>query len=76
MRTAVSKLTRKCQATIPERVRAALGVRAGDSIAFDLEGDKVRLRKAHPVDLAFAQALERTLQEWGTEEDEQSYRDL
>ncbi len=76
MRTAVSKLTRKYQATIPERVRAALGVRAGDSIAFDLEGDKVRVRKARPVDLAFAQALEGTLQEWGTEEDEQSYRDL
>ena len=76
MRTAVSKLTRKYQATIPERVRAALGVRAGDSIAFDLEGDKVRVRKARPVDLAFAQALEGTLQEWGTAEDEQSYRDL
>lgn len=76
MRTAVSRLTRKYQATIPERVRAALGVQAGDSIAFDLEGDKVRVRKARPVDLAFAQALEGTLQEWGTAEDEKSYRDL
>ncbi len=76
MRTATSKLTRKYQATIPERVRAALGLQAGDSVAFDFEGDRVRVRKARPVDLAFAQALEGTLQEWGTAADEKAYRDL
>jgi AbrB family looped-hinge helix DNA binding protein len=76
MQTATSKLTRKYQATIPEGVRKALGLRAGDSIAFDLEGEKVRLRKARPVDLAFAQALEGTLQEWGSAADEKAFRDL
>ena len=76
MRTATSKLTLKYQATIPERVRAALGLRAGDSVAFDMDGDKVRVRKARPVDLAFAQAVEGTLQEWGTAADEKAFRDL
>lgn len=76
MRTATSKLTRKYQATIPARVRAALGLRAGDRVAFDMDGDKVRVRKARPVDLAFAQAVEGTLQEWGTAADEKAYRDL
>ena len=76
MRTATSKLTRKYQATIPERVRAALSLQAGDSVAFDVDGDKVRVRKARPVDLAFAQAVEGTLQEWGTAADDKAFRDL
>lgn len=76
MRTATSKLTRKYQATIPEPVRTALGLEAGDSIAFDLEGNTVRVRKARPVDFAFARALEGTLQEWASAADDEAYRDL
>lgn len=76
MQTPISKLTRKYQATIPGPVRAALGLEAGDSIAFDLEGDTVRVRKARPVDLAFTRALEGTLQEWGSVADDDAYRDL
>jgi len=76
MQTSVSKLTRKYQATIPGRVREALGVKAGDSIAFDCDGKEVRVRKARALDLAFARAVEGTLQEWATEEDERSYREL
>jgi AbrB family looped-hinge helix DNA binding protein len=53
MKTATSKLTRKYQATIPEPVRRRLHLEAGDAIAFDIEGDEVRLRKARPEDLAF-----------------------
>lgn len=76
MRTTTSKLTRKYQATIPEPVRAALHLEAGDAIAFDLDGDEVRVRKARPVDLAFARALEDTLQEWSSPADDDAYRDL
>lgn len=76
MRTTTSKLTRKYQATIPEPVRALLKLQAGDAIAFDLEQDHVRVRKARPVDLAFASALEGTLQEWNSDADEEAYRDL
>ncbi len=76
MRTTTSKLTRKYQATIPEPVRAALRLEAGDAIAFDLNGDEVRVRKARPVDLAFARALEDSLQEWTSPADDDAYRDL
>lgn len=76
MQTATSKLTKKYQATIPEPVRRLLHLETGDEIAFDIEQDNVHLRKARPVDLAFAQSIEGTLSEWTTEADEEAYRDL
>lgn len=76
MDTATSKLTKKYQATIPEPVRRLLHLKAGDAIAFDIEGDDVHVRKARPVDLVFARSLEGTLSEWASEADEAAYRDL
>ena len=76
MRTAISKLTRKYQATIPAPVRDVLRLEAGDSIAFEIEEEQIRLRKARPIDLEFAGALEGTLNEWDRPEDEEAYRDL
>ena len=76
MQTSTSKLTSKYQATIPEAVRRVMGLRAGDVIAFDVEGNEIRIRKASPVDLAFVQALETTLTEWTSEADEDAYREL
>ncbi len=76
MRTAISKLTRKYQATIPAPVRNVLRLEAGDSIAFEIEEEQIRLRKARPMDLDFAGALEGTLDEWSQPEDEEAYRDL
>ena len=46
-----AKLTSKGQITVPKRVRARLGVKEGDLIAFEEEGDKVvvrPVRKASP----------------------------
>ena len=73
-----SKLTTKCQATIPEKIRGILGLRAGDSVVFEVAKDeKVFIRKATPIDYEFAQALEGTLvSEWLSEYDEEAYRDL
>jgi AbrB family looped-hinge helix DNA binding protein len=76
MQTSTSKLTKKYQATIPEPVRRLLHLESGDEIAFDIEDDDVHLRKARPVDLAFAQSIQGTLTEWATEADEEAYRDL
>jgi len=75
MQTATSKLTTKYQATIPEPVRKLLHLQAGDAIAFDIEENDIRLRKARPVDLVFAQSLEGTLNEWASAAEE-AYRDL
>ncbi len=74
--TAMSRLTKKYQATIPASVRAALGLRQGDSVAFLVTGDQVTMRKADPLDLEFARSLEGTLEEWLSHEDEDAYRGL
>ena len=76
MQTSTSKLTKKYQATIPEPVRRALHLEAGDAIAFDIEGDAIHLREARMLDLAFTKSLEGTLTEWSGEADEEAYRDL
>lgn len=78
METAItSKLTSKSQATIPGKIRKILGLQPGDSVAFEIgQGDKVFIRKATPIDFEFALALEGTLTEWSSENDEEAYRDL
>lgn len=74
--TAVAKLTSKYQATIPLPVRKALGIKAGDVIAFEIKEGYVKLTRATPRDLAYAQAVEGTLGEWDSPADEDAYRDL
>jgi AbrB family looped-hinge helix DNA binding protein len=77
MKTLVSKITTKGQATIPVEVRQLLKVAPGDHIAFKVEGDQVALARARPADIAFARAVEPTLaSEWLMQEDEAAYGDL
>jgi antitoxin PrlF len=71
-----SKLSAKGQVTVPKRVREVIGIRAGDSIVYEIEGSTVRMRKVEPFDLAFHAALSQTLDEWTTEEDDEAFRDL
>lgn len=71
-----SKLTSKYQATIPKTVRRQLELGAGDTVVFEVAGEAVWLRKATPLDLDFAHALEDTLSEWSGEADDEAYRDL
>jgi antitoxin PrlF len=73
-----SKLTTKCQTTIPEKIRKILDLHPGDSVTFEVGPDKkVLLRKATPIDIEFTRALEGTLaSEWLSENDEAAYRDL
>mgnify|MGYP003383532041 CR=1 FL=1 len=74
--TSVSRLTSKFQATIPLPVRVALGIKQGDAVAFEVENGLVRLSRASPRDIAFAQAVEGTLSEWDSAEDDEAYRGL
>lgn len=39
-----AKITSKGQITVPVRVREALGVKAGDKLVFDMNGDEVVVR--------------------------------
>lgn len=74
--TTISKVTSKYQATIPKEVREFLGVRQGDTVAYEIEGDEVKLRRASPLDLAYHGAVAATLTEWNSKADDDAYRDL
>lgn len=71
-----SKLTTKYQTTVPTSVRKVLQLKAGDMVGFEIDGDEVRLRRAMPLDLAFAQALEGTLPEWASPQDDLAFKNL
>jgi antitoxin PrlF len=75
-----SKLTSKFQTTIPLPVRKALRLQAGDLVGFEVleSGSEVtvRLKRATPLDLAFAQALQGTLSEWSSKADDEAFKDL
>ena len=70
----VSKLTSKAQTTIPQPVRAALRLRAGDELLYEIIDERVILTKARrgqTVDDPF-----RTFEEWSSEADTKAYADL
>jgi antitoxin PrlF len=66
-----SKLTSKAQTTIPQPIRAALRLREGDELVYEIQGDRVVLSKAQPVrdgDDPF-----RTFSEWDSDADRKAY---
>lgn len=69
----VSKLTSKAQTTVPQAVRAALGLSEGDELLYEIDGEKVVLKKARraPVDDPFA-----AFHEWDGDADRKAYADL
>lgn len=68
-----SKLTTKAQTTIPQPVRLALGLQAGDEIAYEIDGKRVILTRASggAVDDPFA-----TFDEWAGDADTKAYANL
>ncbi|MDP1607034.1 MAG: type II toxin-antitoxin system PrlF family antitoxin [Rhodocyclaceae bacterium] len=74
---AVAKITTKGQTTIPQDVRAALHVAAGDLIAWEVGADgTATVRRVDPLDIEYLRALEGTLSEWSGAADEEAYREL
>ena len=64
-----SSVTTKGQATIPAEYRRAIGLRPGDLVAFELDGDRIVLRKAQGLDHAWNAAQSQVMSEWASEED-------
>jgi antitoxin PrlF len=69
----ISKLTTKAQTTIPQPVRAALGVREGDELVYEITGDHVILSKRN---VSAKDDPFRTFSEWDSEADRRAYADL
>jgi len=58
-------------------VRAALSSAPGDSLAWDIESNgRVVVRRIQPADVEYLRAVESTLSEWTSQEDEKAYGDL
>ncbi len=63
----LSSVTDRYQTTIPKGVRDALGIRRGDTLAYELSGDQVVLRRRvvddadDPALLGFLDLLERDI---------------
>lgn len=73
----MSRLTSKSQATVPAGVRKKLNLKPGDTVIFEeSETGTVSIRKAEPLDIDFLSALESTLSEWNSDNDDRAYRDL
>lgn len=71
-----SRLSSKGQVTIPHEIRAALHLETGDLVAYDLKDGKAILRRAEPFDAAYHSAVSETLEEWGSIDDDEAFRDL
>ena len=73
----LSKVSSKGQVTIPKEVRDSLGLEPGDLVEYEIhQGEGVLLRRVAPFDAAFHIALNETLEEWASPEDEEAFRDL
>lgn len=74
-----SKLTSKAQTTIPQPVQIALGVSAGDEIAYVIEADRVVLTKVLPKRPHRGDKLEdrfATFREWDSPENNADFAAL
>ncbi|MCB0341106.1 MAG: AbrB family transcriptional regulator [Pseudobdellovibrionaceae bacterium] len=70
------KLTSKNQASVPKEIREFLAVGPGDSIVYEIENDKVVVRKAQGLDLQWHSAVSDLLDEWNSQEDEEAFEHL
>ena len=69
----VSKLTSKARTTIPQPIRAALHLKDGDAIAYQIDGETVVMTRAS------AEAIERpfaTFSVWASEAERRAYANL
>ncbi|MGA8148053.1 MAG: AbrB/MazE/SpoVT family DNA-binding domain-containing protein [Gallionellaceae bacterium] len=73
----LARVTAKGQATIPKRIRDAAHIREGDMLAFDLDSNNriIIKRIEPPIDVELS-ALQKTLSEWNSPQDEEAWREL
>ena len=73
----LARVTAKGQATSPKRIREAAHIREGDMLAFDLDSNnRIIIRRIDStIDIELL-ALQETLSEWNSPQDEEAWRDL
>jgi AbrB family looped-hinge helix DNA binding protein len=75
--TTIAKITAKGQTTIPQKIRAALKVKPGDLLVWEVNASgRVEVRRVQALEVEYLKAIEGTLSEWSDTEDEKAYRGL
>ena len=73
----LARVTSKCQATISKRIREAANIWEGDVLAFDLDtNNRIIMRRIESTIDGELIALQETLSEWNSPEDDEAWRDL
>lgn len=70
------KITSKGQVTLPKDVRKRLRLEPGDTIAYEIEGDAVRIHKVEAFNVGWHRAVAGTLEEWNSPEDDEAFGGL
>jgi antitoxin PrlF len=70
------KVTSKGQVTLPKEVRKRLRLEPGDTLAYEIEEDAVRIRKVEAFNVAWHRAVAGTLEEWNSPEDDEAFGGL
>ncbi len=73
----LAKLSSKGQVTIPIEVRKSLHLNTGDTLLWDIQlNGQIVVRKVEPVDVAYLSALNGSLSEWNSPEDDEAFNAL
>ena len=72
-----ARVTSKVQATIPKRIRETANIKYGDLFAFDLDSkSRIIIRRIDSTIDIEQMALQETLSEWSSPEDDEAWHDL
>ena len=73
----LARVTAKGQAIIPKRIREAAHIREGDMLSFDLDSNnRIIIRRIESTIDSELLALQETLSEWNSPEEDEAWRDL
>ena len=72
----VAKLSAGGQTAIPKSIREAAGIYAGDTLAFETDGERVVVRRVVRGREDTARDVFETMSEWMSAADEAAWRDL
>ena len=71
-----SRVTASGRTMIPKSIREAAGLYAGDTLAFETDGDCVVVRKMSRERFDESREISETMSEWASAQDEEAWRDL
>ena len=72
----IATVTAKGQVTVPKAIREALGMRQGDRLSWDVDNGAARVKVVSPLDLAYVQGLDASLQVWASAADDEVVSEL